>query len=119
MKIHFALFLLFAPTFQAQAGVAPISTTLDSVAIIATAFGGHLPGNMEIKIANGTPPPSGLTCDATYITTRNTVTGFKDMLSVLLTAQATQKPVFLWVTDDAQLNAYPGRCSLIGVTLGK
>jgi hypothetical protein len=76
---------------------------------------------MEIKVANGIVTPAGvtLTCDQNYVTTRNTVPNFKEMLSVLLAAQIAQKPVRLGITDDGALTAFGNRCSLVAVTLLK
>jgi len=101
-------------TLNAYAGNGTFGpVNLDSVGIVNTAVYGHQPGSLEIKITNGMGVVPGVTCNADYITTRNTVAGFKELVSVLLAALAAKKSVLLAVTDDPDLKAYPGRCSLL------
>ena len=56
-----------APAQAAEGDIGPV--LLDSVGVLEVAGGGHLAGNMEIKIRGGFTVPSGLTCDNNYITT--------------------------------------------------
>lgn len=85
---------------------------VDSIGIIATATGGHIAGNMEIKITGGFTLPAGMSCDKTYITTKAVDDPGRDMLSLLLKNQGTPRFVRLRITDDPAHTAFPGRCSL-------
>lgn len=92
---------------------------VDDVAIIQIAMPpGHLAGNMEIRVRDAFTTPAGATCaDRSYLTTLKSVDADKRMLALLLTAQATNKRVVLHITDDPVYTAFPGRCSLVAVTL--
>jgi hypothetical protein len=57
---------------------------IERLAIVATATGGHLAGNMEIKILGGFKLPIGVFCDTTYITTRKTTDPDRAMFNMLL-----------------------------------
>jgi len=92
---------------------------VESVGVIPIAYGGHLTGNMEIKIKGGFAVPAGLSCDSNYITTLKTVDADRRLFALLSIAQATKQPVHLRVSDDAAYSAFPGRCSLLGVTLAQ
>jgi hypothetical protein len=94
----------------AEADIQPVK--VDSIGIIAAATGGHIAGNMEIKISGGFTLPAGMSCDKTYITTKATDDPGRDMLSLLLKNQGTPRFVRLRITDDPAHTAFPGRCSL-------
>ncbi len=119
MKVK-ALFLstISCLAFNAAAGTAQVSASLDSVAIIGPTAFGHQAGNMEIKVTNGFSSPQ-LSCDSNYITTRNNVPNFKEIYAMLLAAQLANRPVVLGVTDDPALNAFGGRCSIVSVSIAK
>ncbi len=104
---------------SSYAGTISISAQLDSVTLIGPTAFGHQAGNLEIKVTNGFGSPAGVTCDPNYITTKNTVTNFKEMLSIILAAQIAQKPLILGITDDPSLVAFGGRCSLVSVSILK
>lgn len=88
------------------------SKYLDSVTIINTEHFGHIPGSLEIKVTGGLGNPSGVSCDQNYVTTKNTVEGFKETVSVLLAAIAANRSVMIGLTDDAGYEAFSGRCSI-------
>jgi hypothetical protein len=100
-----------------DATIGPVK--LDSVSIINVAGFGHVAGNLEIKITDGISNLNGSNCDTDYLTTLNTGAGFKDMLSILLAAQVSNKNVLLGITDNPAHNAFPGRCSLIYAIIQK
>lgn len=55
----------------AEADIGPVS--IQSLAIVGTATGGHMAGNMEIGILHNFVIPQGFTCtDSHYLTTRKT-----------------------------------------------
>ena len=112
------LFLVFAlskTAFAAEGDIGPV--VIERISIIAVATGGHLAGNMEVKIENGFTPPAGMTCDHNFITTRKITDPDRAMLSLLLQAQTSRRFVFLRITDNATLTAFAGRCSVEIVTL--
>ena len=62
--------------------------------------------------------PVGAACtDRTYLTTLKSVDADKRLLTILLTAQTTKQQINFFLTDDPAYTAYPGRCSLVAVTL--
>ena len=85
---------------------------IERLAIIATATGGHIAGNMEIKIKNGFTLPAGVSCDKNFITTKKTTDPDRAMFDLLLKAKGTPQLVFLRITDNPALKAFAGRCSL-------
>ena len=102
---------------NALAGVNTIEVQIESVGIIATAFGGHQAGNMEIKIKNGFQLPSGVYCDTSYITTKKKIDSDRAMFSLLRDAKVSGGTVQLIITDDKAHSAYSGRCSLLAAVL--
>ena len=119
LKIAVAAALITSVNFSSAGTLEVGPVYLDSVTAIGPSAFGHAAGNLEIKVTNGTGSPAGVTCDANYVATRNTVANFKEMLSVLLAAQIAQKPVRIGITDDPTLTAFGGRCSLVSVTVLK
>lgn len=124
MKSSSALLTAFlvASTFSshssaAQGDIGPVY--IENVSVIALAAGGHLPGNMEVKIKGGFTVPSGVSCDGTYITTLKSVDVDKRLFALLSIAQTTKQPVNIRITDDAAYTAFGGRCSLILVSLAQ
>ena len=107
-------------------GVAPVAWAgegdigpvfIENLSVIAIPTGGHLAGNMEIKIANGFSLPAGVTCDKNHITTKKANDPDRAMLSLLLQAHNSRRPVKLRITDNPAHAAFSGRCSLALVTL--
>ena len=119
LKAMRVIALLSASNFLYAGTVETGPVYIDSVSVIGPSAFGHQAGNMEIKVTNGTGNPSAVTCDVNYVTTKNSVPNFKEMLSVLLAAQLAQKPVRLGLTDDPTLTAFSGRCSLVSVGIFK
>ncbi len=118
MKIFYflsAAFLFWGSSHALAASeyIGPVE--IEQVSAIGVSFSAHQAGNMEIKIKNGFSS-SSVDCDANYITTLKTSDPDRGMLSLLLTAKATGDPIFLMITDDPALTAYPGRCSLMAVS---
>jgi hypothetical protein len=102
--------MLSQNAFAGEGDIGPLA--IERVGIIATATGSHIAGNMEVKIENGFVVPAGMTCDNNYITTKKTTDPDRAMFYMLLKAQTVRKPVFLRITDNPTLTAYPGRCSI-------
>lgn len=107
-------------------GVAPIAWAgdgdigpvfIEHLSVIAIPTGGHAAGNMEIKIENGFVLPAGVTCDKNHITTKKVNDPDRAMLSLLLQAHNSRRPVRLRITDNSVHEAFTGRCSLALVTL--
>ncbi|WP_431287711.1 hypothetical protein [Roseateles chitinivorans] len=90
---------------------------LDNVGVLEVAGGGHLAGNMEIKIRGGFTLPTGMTCSNEYITTLRTTDANQRMFTLLTIAQVKGRAVRLRITDDPALRAFSGRCSLMWVQL--
>lgn len=88
---------------------------IDMVAIIQVASGGHLAGNMEVKVRGGFSVPAGPLCTSPYITTLKAIDADQRMFKLLTVAQLTGKPVRLRISDDPSLQAFGGRCSLVWV----
>lgn len=106
---------LSTPALAAEGDIGPV--LLDSVSVLEVAGGGHLAGNLEIKIRGGFTAPSGMTCDNSYITTLKSTDASQRMFTLLTIAQVKGKPVRLRITDDPALRAFSGRCSLMWVGL--
>jgi hypothetical protein len=103
--------LVFSQSALAGEGdIGPVK--IEHLGIIATATGGHAPGNMEIKIQNGFTLPPGVNCDKNYITTRKQDDPDRVMFYMLLKVQTTTQPVRLRITDNPIYTAFAGRCSL-------
>jgi len=115
--IAVGIVLALSPSlFAGEANIGPV--TIEHLTLIAVATGGHIAGNMEVKIQGGFAIPKGLTCtDANYITTRKTSDPDRAMLSMLLKVQKTAQAIQLRITDNPALTAYPGRCSMEWVDL--
>lgn len=80
---------------------------------IVSAWGGHQPGNLELKIKGGFSIPEELTCtDTNYITTKNTVAGFDHIVAASMAAAMADKTIVLGLTDDPALTGFPTRCSV-------
>lgn len=93
---------------------------LQMVSAIALPFSSHQLGNTEVRVQGGFWIPAGAGCtDTNYITTLKSVQeNNKGLFTVLTTAQITNQPVYMWLTDDPSYTAFPGRCSLVAVQLG-
>ncbi len=90
---------------------------IKAVGYIAQNDLGHKAGNFELTMAAPFTLPSGVNCDTVYITTMAVNDPDKKMFALTTTAQLTRSPVMLQISDAASLNAFPGRCSLIDVTI--
>jgi len=113
MKLLVALALVLLASTASFGGEGDVyGVQVESLAVIATPTGGHLPGNFEIKIKNDFELPAGVFCDRTYITTRKGVDKKGRMFALLQDAVTHGFKVGLRITDDPQLTAYGGRCSL-------
>ena len=94
-----------------------ITGNLQFVAVIQANAIGHQAGNLEVQVAGGFTVPTGMSCDPNYITTLKSVDADRRMFGLLTMALLAQKPVALYITDNPAVTAFPGRCSLIAVTL--
>jgi hypothetical protein len=93
------LVLVLSQTALAGEGdIGPV--VIERVTIIGVATGGHIAGNMEVKIENAFTLPPGVSCTTSFITTRKTADPDRAMLSLLLRAQAERRVVTLRVTDN-------------------
>jgi hypothetical protein len=102
-------------TSVASAGTTSIKVKIETVSVIATAFGGHKAGNVELKIKDSFSP-SGVNCSHDFLTTLKTVDSDRAMLSLLRDAHNSDREVLLGITDDAKYTAYSGRCSVVFVS---
>lgn len=93
------------------------SVYIQDVGVVALPSGGHLAGNLEVRIKGGFTVPSGVSCDSNWITTLKSVDADKRLFTLLSLAQTTKQPVQLRITDDPAYTAWPGRCSLVWVSL--
>ena len=108
---------VFGPARAAQGSIGPVY--IDRVSAVGLAAGGHLPGNMEVKVQGGFTVPTGVVCNNTYITTLKSVDGDLRMFALLSLAQTKKQPVNLMITDDPTYTAFSGRCSLVWVELAQ
>jgi hypothetical protein len=111
--------VFFLPTTTLAGTIELSPVYIDWVAVVGPSVYGHAAGNMEIKITGGTGSPAAVNCSSEYITTKATTPNFNQMFSILLAAQAAQKPLRIGITDDPALTAFGGRCSLVTVALLK
>ena len=113
----FVIMLALSPKlFAAETNIGPVS--IEHLTLIAVATGGHIAGNMEVKIKGGFTIPKGFTCtDTNYLTTLKTTDPDRAMLNMLLKVQTTSQPIQLRITDKPALTAYPFRCSIEWVDL--
>jgi hypothetical protein len=116
--------LLSVSATAATAGTGTLlNVKLEEVTIVPQPVGTppqiQKPGNMQVKIQGGFKPPSGVSCEGTYITTLAGADPDRLMFQLLITAAANGLPVHLGITDDPQYNAFPGNCSLMFVSLLK
>lgn len=102
---------------NACAAEGSITGNLQFVAVIQANAIGHQAGNLEIQVVGGFSVPTGMSCDPNYITTLKSVDADKRMFGLLSMALLAQKPVTLYITDNPAVTAFPGRCSLVAVTL--
>lgn len=108
---------LLAIIFSGQSAQATdvhlMSVNIDTVGVIEPAFGGHQPGDLEVKLTNAFDPQQlGLNCyDPYYLTTLRTTDSNKRMFELLVAARLGGAPVTFWISDDPAYTAYPGRCS--------
>jgi hypothetical protein len=121
-KFFTAMFIASVAGTSALAGEADLTipaTTLNSITIIATATGGHIPGNMEVHLVPALALPRTVSCDPSYITTRQTVDPNRTMTGWLRDAMLspTVYKVNVRITDNPAYSAFPGRCSLEFVTI--
>lgn len=118
IKTLLLLYMLAASSRPAQAAEADIGPVyLDKVAVVQAASGGHLAGNVEIKVRGGMTLPAGLVCDTSYITTLRSTDSDQRMFKLLSAAHLAGRAVTLRITDDPGLRAFNGRCSLMWVVL--
>ena len=113
-KLLIAVITVIAVSQNLFAGVGIISgVRLETIGIIGVAYGGHLAGNMEIKVKDGFTLPTGVNCDTNYITTRKAVDPDRAMFNLLRDAYNARRPVTLYITDNSSLTAFGGRCSIL------
>jgi hypothetical protein len=99
--------------FAANGLTAPVKVA--SLGIIATAFGGHLPGNMEVRVLGGFALPLGVVCNNVFITTKKTLDSDRAMFNLLRDAKQAGRFVRLGIDNNPAFVAFPGRCSLVSV----
>ena len=108
-------FGLCAPGVAGEVNIYPVY--IQDVSVIALPSGGHLAGNLEVRVKGGFTVPAGMSCDGNWITTLKSVDADKRLLALLSLAQTSKQPVHLRITDDPAYTAFPGRCSLVWVSL--
>ena len=89
---------------------------IKTVSHFTVPYGSQKPGNTEVQ-TNGFVLPSGVSCDTTYITTLKSVDPDGELFYMLRDIRNSNQPVTLWITDNPIYTAYPGRCSIVGVTM--
>ena len=100
-----------------EGGIGPVY--IKGVAVIMQNDIGHRAGNLELTISSPFTLPTGVSCDTTYITTLAANDPDKKLLALSTAAQLSKSPVLLYISDSATLNAFPGRCSIIAMTLSQ
>lgn len=108
-------FGLCAPGVAGEGDIGPVY--IQDVSVIALPSGGHLAGNLEVRVKGGFTVPASVSCDGNWITTLKSVDADKRLFALLSLAQTTKQPVGLRITDDGNYRAFPGRCSLVWVFL--
>lgn len=108
-------FGLCTPGVAGEGDIYPVY--IQDVSVIALPSGGHLAGNLEVRIKGGFTVPPSVSCDGNWITTLKSVDADKRLFALLSLAQTTKQPVGLRITDDPAYTAWPGRCSLVWVSL--
>jgi len=108
----------FTPAEAADGSIGPVY--IQSVTAVNVALGGHAAGNVELAIQGGFTPPTGVSCiDTVRVTTLRSSDPDKRLFALATSAQLTRQPVFLAISDDASLTAYPGRCSVKYINLSQ
>ena len=92
---------------------------IKGVAVITQNAIGHRAGNLELTMSSPFTLPTGVSCDTSYITTLAANDPDKKLLALSTAAQLSRSPVLLHISDNATLNAFPGRCSLVAMTLSQ
>lgn len=100
-----------------EGDIGPVN--IKGVAVIMQNDLGHRAGNLELTISPAFSLPTGVSCDTTYITTLAANDADKKLLMLSTAAQVTKSPVLIHISDSATLSAFPGRCSIIGMTLSQ
>lgn len=108
-------FGLCAPGVAGEGDIGPVY--IQDVSVIALPSGGHLAGNLEVRVKGGFAVPAGVSCDGNWITTLKSDDADLRLFALLSLAQRTKQPVALRITDDGNHRAFPGRCSLVWVSL--
>ncbi len=108
-------FGLCAPGVAGEGDIGPVY--VQDVGVVAVQATAHLAGNMEVRIKGGFTLPSGVSCDTNYITTLKSDDPDLRLFALLSLAQTKKQPVALRITDDSNHRAFPGRCSLVWVSL--
>jgi hypothetical protein len=91
---------------------------VESLAIVAAPFGGHVAGNMEIKVVGGFVLPPGLNCtDNVYVTTPRSADPQRKLFKQLLEGMTAYKGYFGRLRISDQLGGFPGRCGIVAAEL--
>jgi hypothetical protein len=113
-----AVCLQFGLCAPGVAGVGDIYPAyIQDVSVVVLPSGGHLAGNLEVRIKGGFTVPAEVSCDGNWITTLKSVDADKRLFALLSLAQTTKQPMHLRITDDPIYTAFPGRCSLVWASL--
>lgn len=122
MQIHhhvlaaFGLCAAFNGAFAADAEI--YNVQVESLAIVAAPFGGHMAGNLEVKIVGGFVRPPGLTCtDNVYITTPRSADPQLKLFKQLLEGMIDYRGKFGRLRISDQLGGFPGRCGIVAAEL--
>jgi hypothetical protein len=99
--------------FAASGQTGPVK--IASLAMITAPFGGHLAGNMEVKVVGSFVLPLGVVCDNVIVTTRKALDPERAMLNLLRDAKQAGRFVRLGIDNNPSYVAFPGRCSLVSV----
>jgi hypothetical protein len=103
--------------WAAEGDIGPVY--IKGVAVIMQNDIGHRAGNFELTISPAFTLPAGVSCDATYITTLAANDADKKLLMLSTAAQLSKSPVLIRISDSTTLSAFPGRCSIVAMTLSQ
>ena len=91
------------------------NVTIRSIGAIGTAFGSHLAGNFEVTFDSPYVMPAGLNCSTIYVTTKRANDPDRLIFTMLREAKELKLKVGMRLSDASNLQAFPGRCSILAV----
>ena len=105
-----------ASAATAGEGSLQLAGKIGNISIIEVSMWGHKAGNVEIAIVGGFTPPSGVICRDRYYLTTLASTDSAGWMLKYLNANRYDASIAAAITDDPQLQAFPGRCSIKSIS---